>query len=62
EKTPGPVNHLINLAVTKSSISHLTVLSQTHSKSHQVTSIGFELIHWALRKDTFLKLTSKLEI
>ncbi|CAA0109632.1 protein of unknown function [Escherichia coli] len=38
------------------------MLSQTHSKSHQVTSIGFELIHWALRKDTFLKLTSKLEI
>ncbi|WP_214277832.1 hypothetical protein, partial [Escherichia coli] len=59
EKTPGPVNHLINLAVTKSSISHLTVLSQTHSKSHQVTSIGFELIHWALRKDTFLRLTTK---
>lgn len=31
----------------------------SHSKSHQVTSIGFELIHWALRKDTFLRLTTK---
>lgn len=37
------------------------MLSQTHSKSHQVTSIGFELIHWALRKDTFLRLTTKHE-